>query len=226
MAAIRRNASCVVCVLDPSARPTSARRANPCGSRTRVRSATSPAGVAGVSNQLRLGRSTSAQTSIDMARAMFSPMCSESPARSGIPDRCSCIGSRRQAWLPCASAALASHRSCQVSPGWRSNQSRTRIRPRRRFREPGRTGQERVGHQPGHQLCSRGPGRRPVSGERTGWESAQQRDRRRRPGRGPPGRSGPLIQTATHDSGRLAADLIGGAHAGPCPNSTSRDCCR
>jgi hypothetical protein len=131
MAAMRRSASCAVWLLTQLAWPIAVRAANPAGSRTRAISADRPAGVAGASNQPRLGRITSAQTSSMIARPASSETCSGSrgprPAAASHP-----ANSPRHAGLPAASAPLVIHRSCQDSPGWSSSQSSIRVRPRRR----------------------------------------------------------------------------------------------
>ena len=140
------------------ARQIAASAANPAGSRARAISAA----------RLCRGRRRQQPT---QARADARPRRSAA-ARHGAGDvqpdvlgvrwlrqpvlRLPCIGSRRQAGLPAASAPLASHRSCQVSPGWRSSQSSIRVRPRRRVCRP--VAGLRVNgrrEQPGHQLCAR-----------------------------------------------------------------------
>lgn len=124
MVATRRSARPMVWTLTRLASAIFVSVAKPSRSRVRASSATRLRGVPGDNSQPRLGRMTSPETSTSIPR----PIDNDTEAESvdpALPRLSDCMGRSLQATLPMASAPLAVHRSCHVSPRCRPSQSST-----------------------------------------------------------------------------------------------------
>lgn len=219
--AIRRSASCVVWLLTQFSWQAAARAANPAGSRTRAISADKPAGVAGAISQPRLGRITSAQTSIMIARPASSETCSGSrgprpaaashPASSPRPR-----GIARGAGPAGDPPVLPGVTRLLLQPVQHPDQATAAL-----LVQVVPAGGERRREQPSEHLRFGLAGQRPAGRHRPRRELPQQRHRRARARRQRPR---PLIDRRSRpgDGGR-AGWPASAAHLGPCPNSTFSD---
>ena len=103
--------------------------AKPSGSRSVAMSGTRFCGACGLRIQSKVGRITSAQTSMS---AQTRRLLDKVTPQWGLCGRAQASIGFHQSAFPAASAPLASHRCCQVSPGWSDSQPNSRAIPSRR----------------------------------------------------------------------------------------------
>ena len=149
-------------------------------------------------NQLSEGRTTSAQITVSKRRGQPPRRASGVLAAAGSQP----AGTSRQP-RPAVSAPLASHRSCQLSPGWSSSQSSSQASPSARCLLAA-----------GASRCERRAGQPLEVSSGLPWWPASRRHRTR-------GKPGAHARAGEPEPGNPAHPAPGRGHDAPFPNRTS-----